>query len=113
MRAKQEAPVRLNYCLGICCLSIALGCATSRQLRRPTSENTTTTSSNINKPDSATATAQTEVATRPSDANSAAVRVASHTEQEPETLPSPQLKPVDLTGVDANYPIDLVTALRL
>jgi outer membrane protein TolC len=39
-------------------------------------------------------------------------RQVSHTEPEPLPAP-PQLNPADLSGVAADYPIDLVTALRL
>jgi outer membrane protein TolC len=43
------------------------------------------------------------------------VRLVTHTESqpEPEPLPAPQINPIDLTSVAADYPIDLLTALRL
>jgi len=92
----------------------ALGCATGRQQQRlASSENTTANSSNSTT-SNAQLTATQPAATEPaSNADNGAIRLASYAEQEPEALPTPQLKPVDLTNVAAEYPIDLITALRL
>jgi outer membrane protein TolC len=106
--------VRLLLWLCICALFGTLGCASSRQR----AQQSPSTSSVIGvaqpkKLDPPLVAAPIASHSPATDSVSGAIRQVSHTEEEPEALPAPQLRPVDLGSVSADYPIDLLTALRL
>lgn len=106
--------MRLFLWICLCSVLGASGCASSRRRVESPPLVGAAIESERSKLASVCPANQSNRAERPTEhANSNTIRQVSYAQEEPETLPAPQLKPVDLSSVSADYPIDLVTALRL
>jgi outer membrane protein TolC len=103
---------RLQYFAILCCIVATGGCASSRQRTQQSPANLA--GSSTEEKQSAPSVADTKAASAPSSdsSNDREMRQVNHNDAEPEALPPPQ-PPMDLSSISAEYPIDLVTALRL
>src|SRR4051812_10124603 len=101
------ADVRSHYSLTLLCALALVGCASRRQQVQSPPAVSVLPQAAVSQ--LALAANENPKPTTDRSLTDSAVRQVSHVE--PEPLPAPQVNPVDLSSMGADYPIDLVTAL--